>query len=150
MTRIRERAPCRRVWGFLFVILRPRPPLLNPSILVSYSPIMTIPWLGLSARVAHFLGVTLPAETDFEVGVEAYDRGDYDTALNEFRPLAEQGHPKAQYNLGVMYAEGLGVQKDYVLAHMWLNLAAVQGIVRAPKMREFLEEMTPAQLAVAK
>ncbi len=32
---------------------------------------MTIPWLRLSARVAHFLGVSLPEGTDFEVGVEA-------------------------------------------------------------------------------
>ena len=37
---------------------------------------MTIPWLRLSTRVAHFLGVTLPEETDFEVGVEAWGRGD--------------------------------------------------------------------------
>ena len=37
---------------------------------------MTIPWLRLSARVAHFLGVTLPEGTDFEVGVEAWGRGE--------------------------------------------------------------------------
>jgi len=63
---------------------------------------MTIPWLRLSARVAHFLGVTLPEETDFEVGVEAWGRGDYDRALREFRLLAEQGHAQAQVNLGIM------------------------------------------------
>ncbi len=62
---------------------------------------MTIPWLGLSARVAHFLGVTLPAETDFEVGVEAWGRGDYDRALQEFRLLAEQGEAEAQLALGL-------------------------------------------------
>ncbi len=53
---------------------------------------MTIPWLHLSTRVAHFLGVTLPEETDFEVGVEAWGRGDYDRAVREFRLLAAQGH----------------------------------------------------------
>jgi len=52
---------------------------------------MTIPWLRFSARVAHFLGVTLPEEADLEVGVEAWGRGDYDTAVREFLPLAEQG-----------------------------------------------------------
>ena len=41
---------------------------------------MAIPWLRLSTRVAHFLGVTLPEETDFEVGVEAWGRGDYHAA----------------------------------------------------------------------
>ncbi len=70
---------------------------------------MTIPWLRLSARVAHFLGVYLPEETDFEVGVEAWGRGGYDTALREFRLLAEQGHAQAQVNLGIMYSKGLGV-----------------------------------------
>ncbi|MCZ6580460.1 MAG: hypothetical protein O6840_02380 [Nitrospirae bacterium] len=64
---------------------------------------MTKPWLGLSTRVAHFLGVTLPEGTDFEVGVEAWGRGDCDRALQEFRPLAEQGHAQAQMNLGIMY-----------------------------------------------
>ena len=56
---------------------------------------MTIPWLRLSTRVAHFLGVTLPEETDFHVGVEAWGRGDYERALREFLLLAEQGHALA-------------------------------------------------------
>ncbi len=32
-----------------------------------------------------FLGVTLPEETDFHVGVEAWGRGDYDRAVQEFQ-----------------------------------------------------------------
>jgi len=88
---------------------------------------MTVPWLGLSARAAHFFGVTLPEETDFEVGVEAWGRGDYDTALREFRPLAEQGHAQAQVNLGIMYSQGRGVPKDFVQAYRWYTLAADQG-----------------------
>ena len=67
---------------------------------------MAIPWLRLSTRVAHFLGVTLPEETDFHVGVEAWGRGDYDRALKEWWPLAEQGDAVAQSNLGGMYREG--------------------------------------------
>ncbi len=88
---------------------------------------MTIPWLRLSTRVAHFFGVTLPEETDFEVGVEAWGRGDYDTALREFRPLAEQGHAQAQVNLGIIYSQGRGVPKDFVQAYRWYTLAADQG-----------------------
>ncbi len=53
---------------------------------------------------------------DLETGAEAYDRGDYATALKEWRPLAEQGHAKAQYNLGVMYDDGEGVAQDYAEA----------------------------------
>ncbi|MCH8040064.1 MAG: hypothetical protein IH977_06935 [Nitrospinae bacterium] len=40
--------------------------------------------------------------------------------------------------------------KDYVLAHMWLNLAAAKGGKDAVKLRDLLEErMTPSQLAEA-
>ena len=45
----------------------------------------------------------------FEDGVVAYNRGDYATALRLWRPLAEQGDTKAQFNLGLMYKNGEGV-----------------------------------------
>jgi TPR repeat protein len=51
-------------------------------------------------------------------GLTAYESGDYATALRELEPLAEQGNERAQNNLGVMYAFGQGVLKDYVYAHM--------------------------------
>ncbi len=55
----------------------------------------------------------------------AYPGGDSATAISELRSFAEQGNAEAQYNLGYMYGEGLGVpQDDYVQAHMWLNIAA--------------------------
>ncbi len=88
--------------------------------------------------------------SSFQEGLDAYERGDYETALKEFRPLAVQGDPLAQSYLGGMYAEGEGLPKDYVLAHMWATLAAVQGNENAVKGRDLLEEvMTPAQLAAA-
>ncbi len=86
----------------------------------------------------------------YQEGYGAYNRGDYDTALKEFRPLAEQGDPLAQSYLGGMYAEGEGLPKDYVLAHMWATLAAAQGNGNAVKGRDLLEElMTPAQIMEA-
>ncbi len=111
---------------------------------------MTIPWLRLSTRVAHFLGVTLPEETDFEVGVEGWGRGDYDTAVQEFRLLAEQGHAQAQVNLGIIYSQGRGVPKDSVQAYVWYTLAASQGDDLADKFKDHLEKsMTLDQLAEA-
>jgi len=41
-----------------------------------------------------------------------------------WRPLAEQGHADAQYNLGYMTRNGLGDLRDNILAYMWTNLAA--------------------------
>jgi len=57
-----------------------------------------------------------PAWADWDEGVAAYKRGDYATALREFRVLAEQGDAEAQFNLGLMYDKGQGVPQDYVQA----------------------------------
>ncbi|WP_435229433.1 hypothetical protein ACMAZE_12060 [Pseudopelagicola sp. nBUS_20] len=43
---------------------------------------------------------------DFDKGFKAYQAGDYATALQEWRPLAEQGNADAQFNLGNMYYSG--------------------------------------------
>ena len=64
---------------------------------------------------------------DFEKGYEAYKRKDYETALREWRPLAEQGQALVQYNLGVMYYEGRGIPQDYTAAVKWYTRAAEQG-----------------------
>ena len=53
---------------------------------------------------------------DHAKGLDAAQRGDYATALKEFKPLAEQGDAIAQHNLGVMYGRGQGVTQDYKTA----------------------------------
>ena len=68
---------------------------------------------------------------DFQKGVDAYEKGDYATALKEWTPLADQGHAKAQYNLGVAYANGEGVLQDYKTAVKWYILSAEQGNAKA-------------------
>ena len=44
-----------------------------------------------------------------------------------YRKAAARGFVEGQYNLGVMYANGQGVPRDDVRAHMWFDLAAAQG-----------------------
>jgi hypothetical protein len=66
-----------------------------------------------------------------EDGITAAKRGNYATALRLLRPLAEQGRAFAQYNLGLMYAEGQGVRQDDAEAVKWYRLAAVQGVAFA-------------------
>ena len=64
---------------------------------------------------------------DFDAGLAAYERGDYKTAVQEFRQLAEQGHAEAQNNLGVMYLTGQGVPSKeeswaiYYNGHQYLS-----------------------------
>jgi TPR repeat protein len=45
--------------------------------------------------------------------------------------LAKEDDPLAQYNLGEMYARGLGVPPDYSEASVWLRRAADQGFAPA-------------------
>ena len=59
--------------------------------------------------------------------LDAYHRGDYETALREWGLLAEQGDADAQSNLGRMYDTGKGVPKDYAVAASWYSKAAEQG-----------------------
>ncbi len=82
----------------------------------------------IAALCARFtLGLTAPAWAGFDEGVAAAKRGDYATALREWRPLAEQGNANAQLLLGTMYDEGLGVTQDYAEAMKWYRKAAEQG-----------------------
>ena len=63
---------------------------------------------------------------------------------------AEQGDADAQGNLGVMYAFGVGVLKDYVRAHMWGNIAAKNGYKLGAKLRDSVaKKMTPADISKA-
>ena len=86
----------------------------------------------ISALCAGFtLGLTAPAWAGFDEGVAAYNRGDFATAIREWRPLAEQGHASAQFNLGLMYGEGEGVPQDDAEAVKWYRKAAEQGLAEA-------------------
>ncbi len=78
-----------------------------------------------------FLAIAAPARAGFEEGVAAYHRGDYATAFRELKTLADQGLAKAQFNLGVMFAEGRGVARDFGKAAYWHRLAAKQGYIKA-------------------
>ena len=48
-----------------------------------------------------------------------------------YRMAADQGHAKAQYNLGTMYENGQGVAQDYSAAMKWYRMAADQGDAQA-------------------
>ena len=72
------------------------------------------------------LGVQALA-ADFQGGEKAYYQGDYAEALRVMRPLAEQGHPGAQFRLGFMYANSRGVPRNDAEAVKWYRKSAWQG-----------------------
>ena len=51
--------------------------------------------------VAVLVGATVPARADYETGVIAARAADYAVAEREWRPLAEQGHARAQMRHGL-------------------------------------------------
>ncbi|HSL06224.1 MAG TPA: tetratricopeptide repeat protein [Nitrospiraceae bacterium] len=96
--------------------------------------ICSLPSIALRFPIALVLSIVclvVPVWADFQAGMEANNRGDYATALREWRPLAEQGDALAQYNLGVLYRKGRGVPQDDVQARQWYEKAAVQGLAKA-------------------
>jgi TPR repeat protein len=80
-----------------------------------------------AAIVAIMLMPVAGVAQDDDAGMRAYITGDYETALKEWRPLADQGEAKAQFLLGWMYYKGQGVPQDYTEAVKWYRLAAEQG-----------------------
>jgi TPR repeat protein len=88
-----------------------------------------------SAAAIGFAGLLLTsiagAAADGVAGFEAYEKGDYATALKEFMPLAESGQASAEAAVGQMYFEGKGVKPDMKEAARWLEPAATKGIARA-------------------
>jgi TPR repeat protein len=84
----------------------------------------------------------------YKDGLVAYYDGDHATALRLWRPMAEQGYPGAQNNLGVMYRDGQGVPEDRVQAYMWFSLAASrfppgEAHDRVAQRRDALAELMP-------
>jgi len=73
----------------------------------------------------------VPAFSDFHAGLDAYQKGDYVGAAKEWRPLAEQGDPEAQYNLGLLYLDGHGVPQSSAEAANWFRRAAEQDYTQA-------------------
>ncbi len=80
---------------------------------------------------ALLLGTLACSSQDYQIGVDAAKRGDYATALREWKPLADQGHAGAQFNLGWMYRQGKGVPQDFRQAARWTRRSAEQGYAAA-------------------
>ncbi len=75
--------------------------------------------------------VAIASAADFATGLTAFQKGDYVTAANEWRPLAEEGDAAVQYNLALLYLDGHGVPMDPTEAAKWLKRSAEQGYTEA-------------------
>ena len=77
------------------------------------------------------LGMASPALADVKAGVDAWERGEFERAVAEWRDPAAKGDADAQFNLGQAYKLGRGVPMDLKLAESWYKKAADKGHVQA-------------------
>ncbi len=82
---------------------------------------------ALVMAVAVLLGLAAQARADLRTGLAAYQRGDYEGAIGEFLPLAEEDDADAQYYLGEIHFHGQGVETDFKQAGQWYSRAAELG-----------------------
>ena len=72
-----------------------------------------------------------PSVANVKTGVDAWGRGDYQTAIREWRGPAENGDADAQFNLAQAYKLGRGVSQDLEQAEQWYKRAAAKGDLQA-------------------
>ena len=72
-----------------------------------------------------------PALADVKSGEDAWNRGDYTVAVQQWEGPAEQGDPDAQFHLAQAYRLGRGVPRDLAKAELLFGKAAAKGHVEA-------------------
>lgn len=83
-------------------------------------------WLAVPAIL---MALSLPALADnaYRDGEHAFARKDYADARTIWQPLAEAGDARAQYGLGLLSANGWGVERDALATLHWYTVAAERG-----------------------
>ena len=106
---------------------------------VEYNPASPSPSSGYNNSMANRqestdsqTGPTDPVD-QYNLGVDYYQKKDYDKAAYWFEKAAEQGLAEAQLNLGHIYYNynDIGVSSDWEKALYWYEKAALQGNAKA-------------------
>ncbi|MFK5912907.1 MAG: tetratricopeptide repeat protein [Woeseiaceae bacterium] len=77
--------------------------------------------------IIFFFIFSITQASELEDGFQAFKAGNYDQALRAWLPIAEKDDSYAQYNLGIMYQKGLGVEKNLKAAFAWYKRASANG-----------------------
>ncbi|MFD2205792.1 tetratricopeptide repeat protein [Kiloniella antarctica] len=85
----------------------------------------------ISVLIASFFGGGISFAQDLQKGAQAFFEKNYDVAYQELMPLAEEGEPMAEFLIGSMYSEGLGLPQDRKTGFVWMRRAADHGNVYA-------------------
>jgi TPR repeat protein len=86
----------------------------------------------------------------FEDGLNAFGGQKYEKAYQLWKPLAEKGNSDAQYYMGVMFANGQGVKRNYIVAYAWYSVAAEEQDMAEENRDDIEVTLSEPQLAQAK
>lgn len=89
---------------------------------------------ALVVVLSFFLGCALAWAGDYEKGVKAYKKGEFEEALSLLMPFAKDGDPYSQFAIAVMYDDGVGKPQNFDIALEWYRRSASGGLVDAQYM----------------
>ena len=84
-------------------------------------------WISFFVLVSLLVVLAGGCASPTRVGWHAYERGDYDRAVDAWTPLAVEGDADLQYLIGLIHDEGEWVDSDPQEAVAWYRRAAEQG-----------------------
>jgi TPR repeat protein len=82
--------------------------------------------LAFSVSLGHAAPTPMTSDPMLE-GARHFQHADYKSAVAVWQPLAVQGNPVAQNNIGILYLDGKGVKQDTSEAVRYLSLSAASG-----------------------
>ena len=93
----------------------------------------TVKQLLVPAVVGVVIGLSCaaPKAGEYELGLEAFYKGQYDKAFRLIKMGAEGGDVKSQFILSTMYRRGLGVNADEYAGFEWCKKAAEEELLEA-------------------
>ena len=81
---------------------------------------------------------------------EAASKKDYENSFRIYEKIAKQNDDRAEYNVGMMYLNGLGVKENKKIAYKWLRKATKDGNKEAKRYFKSLDEYNKAKAKKAK
>jgi TPR repeat protein len=89
----------------------------------------SLPAFVLCAALLSFCSLSVAAT--LQIALAAKDRGDFESAFQQFMQLASSGDAAAQFQLSILYDTGKGTRQDANEAFHWLRMSAVHGNIQA-------------------
>ena len=81
-----------------------------------------------------------------EAGLAAYKQRRFRKAAEIWSELAEEGDAEAQYSLGILYKDGIGVPQDHTKAIEWLRKAGKSGNHNAELILSVMEDSPESEM----